>query len=69
MADDRSVFECIETATMLKPGDRVLITTSAKWSHEQVQRADGVMAARFPGVEFTFLTESALTILPGTADG
>jgi len=52
---DRSAFEGIQSATILKPGDRVLLVlAAAHWSPAKARTArDGFLAERFPDVEFT----------------
>lgn len=64
MTDERKVFEHIESATVLKPGDRVLLTVSRHWSGEELLRADEVLRERFPDVEFVFLSEASAMIMP-----
>ena len=70
MTDERKVFEHIESATVLKPGDRVLLTVD--WGHrdlEVLEEAKSKLAERFPGVEFTFVTDvESVTIMPGLVE-
>lgn len=55
--DDRSVFESISTATLLKPGDRVLLTVSRRWSQQQLHDANEYVGKNWPDIEFVFATE------------
>jgi hypothetical protein len=50
----RNAFEGIQSATVLKPGDRVLLVVRDGWNRERVDRAARLLAERFPEVEFTF---------------
>jgi hypothetical protein len=52
--NSRRVFADVETATILKPGDRVLLTVNPQWTPAMVHRAEEIFAERFPGVTFGF---------------
>ncbi len=56
--NDRSVFEAISSATLLKPGDRVLLHMERPWSMQEVDQAKAVLHERAPGVTFVFVTGS-----------
>lgn len=51
---DRAAFEGIQSATILKPGDRVLLIVE-QWDMEQLDRARDALSERFPEVEFTYV--------------
>ena len=52
---DRAAFEGIQSATILKPGDKVLLTVGRGWDRYQMHLAQHEMSQRFPEVEFLFV--------------
>lgn len=68
--EGRSVFEGISSATLLKPGDRVLLTVSARWTMHHSHEADRYLSERWPDVEFVFLTEiDSVLVKPAEGSG
>jgi hypothetical protein len=67
---DREAFLGIETATIIKPGDRVLLTVDGRWDQRSVADAQKLITERFPDAVFTFVTGvDKVTIAPaGPAD-
>lgn len=58
MTDDRAAFEGIQSATILKPGDRVLVVVEGKSEPGAIEHMRDMRTAlhdRFPGTEFTFV--------------
>lgn len=56
-----------DTATVLHAGDRVLLTLTdnGRISRDQIDTTQAELAARFPGVEFTFVNGvNAVHVLP-----
>lgn len=51
----RAAFEGIQSATILKPGDRVLLVVS-DWRIDRRDQAVHLLSERFPEAEFTFIT-------------
>jgi len=50
---DRGVFEAVSSATVLKPGDLVLLTTDERWSPSEMDAFQrGIAAARAEHPEF-----------------
>jgi phosphoketolase len=55
--DGRVAFEDVATATILKPGDKVLLVVSGNWTMERVDYAQKLLGERFPDAEFTFVSQ------------
>lgn len=53
-ADDLAVM--VETATVIKPGDRVLVTVSHSLSNADASGMTEQLMKAFPGVDFAVLT-------------
>lgn len=51
----RAAFEGIQSATILKPGDRVLLIVEDRWHMQRRDEARRQLSERFPEVEFTFI--------------
>ncbi len=67
---DRSVFEGISSATLLRPGDRVLLTVSGRWTMQQFDEANKYTGGRWPDIEFVFITEvESVVIKPAEQPG
>jgi phosphoketolase len=54
---DRIAFEDITSATILKPGDKVLLVVTGKWTMERIEYAQGILRERFPEAEFTLVSQ------------
>jgi len=54
--DDRNPFENVRSATILKPGDRVLIEMIEHATPEQVHNLADQIKERFPDVDFAFVS-------------
>jgi hypothetical protein len=56
VTNDRAAFEGIQSATILKPGDRVLVVVGRDLTHRQADNMSQRLADWFPGVDFGFLS-------------
>ena len=53
---DRAAFEGIQSATILKPGDKVLLVVAQMLSQRQADNLSQRIADRFPGIDFAFVS-------------
>jgi hypothetical protein len=53
---DRAAFEGIQSATILNPGDRVLVVVGRDLTQRQSDNMSQRLADWFPGVDFAFLS-------------
>lgn len=53
---DRNAFEGIQSATILKPGDQILVVVSHVITDRQANDMSQRLAYSFPGVSFAFLS-------------
>jgi hypothetical protein len=70
MSEDRTAFEGISSATVLKPGDKVLLTTDKRWSPAEFDALrDMLRKAKeegpFAGVDFLVVSGiGSVTVVP-----
>lgn len=53
---DRAAFEGIQSATILRPGDRVLVVVHHVLSRKQADNMTDRLAAEFPDIHFAFVS-------------
>jgi hypothetical protein len=63
----RAAFEVIATATVLKSGDRVLLTADDHVVLSDADRLMDTLGERFPGVHFTLVSGVTATVAPAEA--
>lgn len=64
----RTIIEINATHTVLKPGDRVLVTLSDDTSTERAEMVRDTLHERFPDVEFLFLLGAGVVVVPHPTD-
>jgi hypothetical protein len=66
MTEDRTAFESISSATILKPGDKVLVTLRDWPNPDDIAEYRKRLTERFPGVEFTVASGiDQVAVVPG----
>jgi len=66
MTEDRTAFEGVSSATVLKPGDKVLVTLGRPANRAEVDMLSAHLRERFPEVDFAIISGAeSVTVQPG----
>lgn len=64
MTDPRNPLADVETATIVRPGDRLIVTVREHTPAARIQAAAEALAERFPGIEHIVLTGVDVAVVP-----
>lgn len=68
MTDDRAAFEGIQSATILRPGDRVLIDCGMHARRSDIEALASYLKERMPDVEFAVIGGARVVSAVGAED-